>query len=469
MDVVTYGADAREFFDIHARMGETMLRSERTVARSAGNIVTSLLSSQNAAEALASAFLNLEHATKLGLGLAIGVSVGVALFEALKKAKDEAAALNEEIRNVIASASGPASYSSIDALTAKLASVREEQKKIQEEANKTFSSLAAAIASVDPTQRHGAGGARQVGYNAILAQNEARTQRSAQLRASELETQTKIAAKMGEINDLEDTRLHVSEQTAAINKLDADYAEKRAALIRGPTQNLAAVEQLDRLHALQIEKLQTEFDLENKKSAEQIKQARTASDRLALEVQIESQLGNVVETQARVALIGSDRLESLREEVRFTAELYRNTAGRSIEESLRAQIDYEKALSNLKQETLNRQKSIVGAIREARTAQQSLIMEQAQQDIKTVAQKYEELRANQRLYEALRSRAWQQGMMAPAAPRFGEEYHPFEGTFAERAAGIQALINADFSSLASLSGLDFAGLRALNSLNIIVQ
>jgi hypothetical protein len=97
------------------------------------------------------------------------------------------------------------------------------------------------------------------------------------------------------------------------------------------------------------------------------------------------------------------------------------------------------------------------------------VLEQAQQDIRTPAAKFADLRENQRLYEALRSRAWQQGMRAPAPPRFGEEYRPFEGTFAQRAAGIQALINADFTSLASLSGLDFAGLKALNDLSIIVQ
>ena len=436
-----------------------MLRSERIVSRSAGNIVTSLLSSQNAADLLASAFLNLEHATKLGLGVAVGVSVGLALYEALKKAKEEAYALNEEVRNVITSASGPASYSSLDALTTKLGAVRDEQKKIQAEADKTFSSLAAAIAA-HPTLTPRA---------AVAAQGAERTQRATELRASELDTLTKITEKMADINDLEDTRQHVSERTAAIDKLDTDYMEKRAALIRGPTQNLAAVEELDRLHGLQVEKLNREFDLESKKNVEQVKQARSASDRLALEVQIESQLGNQVETQARVALVGSDRLESLKEEVRFTAELYRNTAGRSIEESLRAQIDYEKALANLKQETLNRQKGIVSAIREARTAQQSLIMEQAQQDLKTVAQKYDELRANQRLYEAIRSRAWAQGMAPPTAPRFGEEYRPFEGTFAQRAAGLQALIAADFSGLAELSGLPFDGLKALNNLNIIVK
>jgi hypothetical protein len=217
--------------------------------------------------------------------------------------------------------------------------------------------------------------------------------------------------------------------------------EKRAALVRGPAQNLAAVAELDRIHALQRENLEHSFELENKKTEEQVKQAR----------------------------IGSDRLQSLREEVRYTAEIYRNTAGRSVEESMAAQVDYEKALANLKEETLRKQKSIVDKIKEARTAQQSLIMEQAQQDLKSVAAKYEELRVNQRLYEALRSRAWEQGMAAPAAPRFGEEYHPFEGTFAERAAGLQALIGADFSSLASLSGMDFSGLESLSGLMITIQ
>jgi hypothetical protein len=468
MDVVTYGADARQFFDVHARMGESMLRSERVVARSAGNIVTGMLTAQTGAEALANAFLNLEHATKLGLGIAVGVSVGVSLYEALKKAKDEAYALNEEIRKVIASASGPASYSSLDALSTKLVQIREEQQKVQVEANKTFTSLATAIATKGTgVFGWGAGG----GVSAAVAeQNAERTRRSSDLRKSELDTLAKMTEKMAEMADVEDTRLHVSQRTAAIDKLDAEYMEKRALLILpGPAQNLAAVEHLDRLHDLQVGHLEQEFDLESKKSIEQIKQARTASDRLALEVQIERELGNVHDTQARVTLLGSDRLESLKEQVRYTADLYRNTAGRSIEESLAAQVLYERSLADLKEETLNRQKQLVTAIRQARTEQQSLIMEQAQQDVKSVATKYEELRANQRLYEALRSRAWQQGMMAPAAPRFGEEYRPFEGTFAERAAGLRALIDADFSSLASLSGLDFSGLHNLSGMTIIVQ
>jgi hypothetical protein len=460
MDVVTYGADARQFFDVHARMGESMLRSERIVARSSANIVSGLFTAQNSAQALAIAFLNLEHATKLGLGVAVGVSVGVALYEALKKAKDEADALNEEIRNVIASASGPASYSSLEALTEKLASIREEQKKVQAEANKTFASLGAAIAA-HPNLTPAA---------AVAAQNAERSARSAALRVSESETLNTIAQKMSEINDIEDTRLHVSERTAAIDKLDADYLEKRAELIRpGPRQNLAAVEQLDRLHGLQVEKLENENDLETQKTQEQIKQARMASNRLAIEVQIERELGNVTETQAREVLVGSDRLEILKEQVRFAAELYRNSAGLSIEESQRRQIIYEKALAEAKEETLNRQKSIVTQLRQAQREQQSLIMEQAQQDIKTPEARWQDYFQNQQLYVALRSRAWEQGMAAPTAPRYGEEYRPFEGTFAERAGGLQSLIAADFSSLADLAGLDFSGLVSLSGLTIVVR
>src|SRR4030095_10763729 len=252
-------------------MGESMLRSERTVSRAAGNIVTGMLTAQTGAEALASAFLNLEHATKLGLGIAVGVSVGVSLYEALKKAKDEAYALNEEIRKVISSASGPASYSSLDALSTKLGQIREEQQKVQVEANKTFSSLATAIASKGTGVFGGGAGG---GVSAAVAeQNAERTRRSAELRASELDTLAKMTQQMAETADLEETRLHVSQQTAAIDKLDAEYMEKRAALIRGPAQNLAAVAELDRLHSLQVGHLEREFDLENKKTIEQIKQA----------------------------------------------------------------------------------------------------------------------------------------------------------------------------------------------------
>jgi hypothetical protein len=363
--------------------------------------------------------------------VAIGVSVGVALFEALKKARDEAYALNEEIRNVITSASGPAAYSSLDALSTKLTQIREEQVKIQAEANKTFASLAAAIAA-HPNLTPRA---------AVAAQSEERSARSAALRASELETLTKMAQKMEETADLEDERMHVSQQTAAIDKLDAEYMEKRAALIRGPGQNLEAVSQLDRLHSLQVEKLRTEGDLENRKTEEQIKQYR----------------------------IGSDRLESLKEEVRYTEDLYRNTAGRSIEESMAAQVQYEKALADLKEETLSRERKLVSAIRDARREQQSLVLEQAQEDIRTPQEKWRSYWENLRLYEAVRTRAFQQGMTAPEAPRFGEVYRPFEGTFEQRAAGLRSLIGADFSGLVKLSGLNFSGLETLANLNIIVQ
>jgi hypothetical protein len=536
-DQVKFGADATEYFDVVNRMSatanrlgpsiglasgaETMLRSERIVSRSAANIVTSLFSADNAADALATTFLNLEHATVIGLGAAVAVAVGVSLYEAIKKATDEAFALNEEIRKTIALQSGPASYSSLDTLQAKLAAVREDQKKVQDEANKTFGSLGAAVGGIDWSA---AGGTRpfQGLYGAVAAQNAARTQRSLELRQTELETLSKIAGKMAEAADLEDERMHVSQQTAALDKLDAEYIEKRAALVRGPGQNLEAVAQLDRMHSLQTEQLQYEQALERGKSDEMIKQNR----------------------------FGRDRLASLIEEVRYTKAIYESTAGRSLEEQVTAQANYEKAVVSLREEVFQRQQALgvaqatteasqldleghhelasvvediattearynqlihegnsalaeqvarqgeLNALKKIQSAEQSLILEQAEEDIKTPQEKYAEYQRNVRLYEAARSRAYREGFAEPEAPRYGEVYHPYQPAFGQRAeelrqaetmagmldelakaaqearnksANLDVLANKDFSGLAALGNLPFTGLAALNNLSITIK
>jgi hypothetical protein len=100
---------------------------------------------------------------------------------------------------------------------------------------------------------------------------------------------------------------------------------------------------------------------------------------------------------------------------------------------------------------------------------QSLVMEQAQQDIRTPQQKYQDYWQNEKLYEAARSRAYNNNLPMPNAPRYGEAYHPFEGSFDQRVGDLQSLDSLDFSGIKSLSEMDFSGLAPLDGLSISIQ
>jgi hypothetical protein len=106
------------------RIGEGFLRSERVVARSAANMVGNILSANNAAEALANTFLQVEHATVLGLGAAVGLAVGVAAveklhqqFEAIEKAYTAAVKATSTPIEIVADLSPADIATKIDAAT----------------------------------------------------------------------------------------------------------------------------------------------------------------------------------------------------------------------------------------------------------------------------------------------------------------------------------------------------------------
>jgi hypothetical protein len=433
MDVVTYGADAKQFFDVHQMMqaaanrtsgtlGEASLRSERIVSRSSANIVTGLFQSQNAAEALANSFLNLEHATVIGLGAAVAVSVGVALFEGLQKARDKAFELSEEVRKVIASASGPASYSTLDALSSKLAAIREEQKKLQDEANSPFTSLVSAIAAHP----------QMTPFAAVAAQNSERSERTAQLAKSELDTLDKMSQKMGETADLEATRLHFSEATAAMDKLDVEYQEQRAALIRGPGQNLQAVSQLDRLHALKVSRLRSEASLGN----DSLAHARELAD-------IERRgLGKRDETIAKLTSELAYRLQILKAAQRLgeikgiaAANVGVAQAKGPVDDARRQlfqDVATGKALADYEAEKIAR----------------------AQQE------------TGERIIAEFRADRANRVNLGPAALA---ELDKADKLDKASAAGLSALGGKDFSGLAALGNLPFSGLQSLDGLTITIQ
>jgi hypothetical protein len=438
MDVVTYGADATQFFDVHSRMiraasntstalgstrgAEGFLRSERIVARSSANIVTGLFQAQNSAEALANAFLNIEHATSLGLGAAVGLAVGVSLFEALKNARDKAYELNEEIRGVIASASGPASYSSLDELTGKLKAIREEQKKAQDEAKGAFGSLGSAIAAHP----------NLTPWAAVQAQNAERTGRAVELRVSELDTLNKITQKMREAADIEDTRLHVSESQAALEKLQSEYLEKRAALIRGPGQNLQALEQLDRLQAQKVSKQKTETSLEN--------DALTHAKELA-----DIERGRISKQDETIAKLTSEL--SYRLQILKAAQKLGEIKGIAA-----ASLGVSQAAGGVEAERRQFFQNVGSG---------SAVKQFAQDAIDEAQRK-----AGEALVAELRQDRANRVPLGPNAQKILDQADKLDTS---SAAGLKALAGQDFSGLAQLGNLPFSGLMALNGLTVTIR
>jgi hypothetical protein len=128
------------------------------------------------------------------------------------------------------------------------------------------------------------------------------------------------------------------------------------------------------------------------------------------------------------------------------------------------------------QEQLNSKKAV-------QTGKESLVMEQAQENLKSPNQKFQDLNQNNQLYEQVRSESYRRGIAPPEPPRYGEAYHPFQPSQDQQFnelnqaqdmsnqdfSGVSALAGQDFSGVATLAGLDFSGIEALSNLSITIE
>jgi hypothetical protein len=274
--------------------------------------------------------------------------------------------------------------------------------------------------------------AKGFGSPSVDAQNIERTRRAAELRKAELDTLSKITQKMHDMQDLEDTRLHVSESQAAIDKLDNEYLEKRAGLIRGPGQNLEAVKQLDRLHALQIEKLKSERSIEN----DSLAHARELAD-------IERRgLGRQDSTIAKLTSELAYRLAILKAAQKL-GEI-KGIAAANVGVA-QAQAGVDNARGQFFQD-------VGSGAAIARFAQEAI--EEAQR------------KAGEALVAELRQTRADHVSLGPNALKILDEADKLDQA---SASGLKALAGQDFSGLAALGNLPFSGLQSLSGLTITVQ
>src|ERR1043166_1016259 len=126
-DQVKFGADASEYFDVAARMQETIdrlaakaeqsggrheaasgkyLESTRRVRRELGELAQDFAESGDAADLLTSGIGRISEVLKIGLGPGIAASVGVAVFEVINKQIEAARKLHEEIESITSEQGG---------------------------------------------------------------------------------------------------------------------------------------------------------------------------------------------------------------------------------------------------------------------------------------------------------------------------------------------------------------------------
>jgi hypothetical protein len=255
-DQVQFTADGSQVFDVISRLqsqlanlenrfnrsggggdkfGESFLRSERIVSRSSANMVTGLLQANNAADALANALLQIEHSTKLGLGLAVGAAVGIALFEtfskqlsAVKKAEEELQNIQSVPLNLIGGLDAAGINKTIGAETAKLEAFEKATGNFAgttEESSSGFGArFGAALAANFSGKGAGIGSQRiesvETERVAKIAEAQARIREEGELR---------LVAEQGVVKALND-ELHISSSQAALDKARAEAAKNIAQL-----------------------------------------------------------------------------------------------------------------------------------------------------------------------------------------------------------------------------------------------
>jgi hypothetical protein len=196
----------------------------------------------------------------LGLALGVGAAGGIALYESFKKASMAAGELEERVGK-LTQGTGPASYNSLDELMARSQAIAESKSAVI----KSLKSYGPGDALADLFNPENAGSSP---LDNIRRGQAAREKMFDDLQKSGFDTQSKIAQKAEALVNIRELGLKVSERSAELAKIEADYEEKKGkALQAGPNQNPALVRQLTRGRNLEIEATNKRFDLAEQEAA----------------------------------------------------------------------------------------------------------------------------------------------------------------------------------------------------------
>ena len=238
------------------------LKSDKAITGNLREITSLAISGANAQDLLAASIYRVGASFKGALVVGATLAVGHTIYQGLKKASDEADALEKSINRVL-QYSGPTDMKSVAQISSQLEEVRKNRATLEKQLNEPVkTSLITdplANARKNPIRTAlalvtgGLGGGFLSAVHDKGAANH-REKRLGELREKEGSLLEELAKKEKAIADIAETRMHVSEREADLAMIRAKYAEKIGeAESAGPGQNPAKARELHRLQDLEIE------------------------------------------------------------------------------------------------------------------------------------------------------------------------------------------------------------------------
>jgi len=432
MDVVTYGADARQFFDVHAQMvnaasrtsaavGDTrgfdgFLKGEGRVTHQAKFLAASLLEARSAADVLQSGLQATIFSTRIPLAGALG---GIVLAEGLKFINEEAAKTEKAFKDLgeeLGKPFGAQIHQASEAIGADLQSLETKISSLQTRQQSFFGRVI-----------HGFSRGRDDITESV---NEGQS-RALKLAEAQGDAELRVVA-------IKEEALEVSTAEAAVAQIELDFENKRAALLKsvpfGPvTENVAKrLEALDRGEDVTKRTAREKNRADNDALAHARELADIAGRNLGKQDEVIAKLSS--ELSYRIGILNAAKqLGNIQGVAAANVGVAQGTA----------------AIANERKQFFQN----VGS---------GALLKQFAQDAIDEAQR----KAGEALVAELRQARKDRVSLGPNAQKILDEADKLDKS---SAAGLKALANQDFSGLASLGNLPFSGLQSLNGLTITIK
>jgi hypothetical protein len=459
MDVVTYGADATQFFDVHAQMqraarstsatlGDTsgldgFLRGEYRVERQSHLLAASLFGARDAASGVAAALQAFALSTNIGLVATVGA---LAIAEGIRKISEQSEKTKkafEELEAELAKPLGVQTHLSSEAIGSDLDKLAQKVKALRKELNSGTTALkdflfGGAGGGFPATAAGLKGGVIPKGAlapGAVSPEEKALIEAETRLRDladAQADAELRVVA-------IKRQRLTVSELSAEISKAQLDFENKTAAFLE--TAFKPGVDQLSIFKRFAAAQQDRDLDIKAAKQKaslenESLTHARELAD-------IESRgLSKRDETIAKLTSELAYRLRILK-----AAQQLGDIKGIAAANVGVAQA--EAGVANARQQFF---RDVATGKVIADIMADKLAKEQEAEGERLIA----ELRAD-------RARGVALGPVAQA------ELDKADILDKAKATGLKALAGQDFSGLASLGNLPFSGLKSLDGLTITIK
>lgn len=433
MDVVTYGADARQFFDVHAQMVNAasrtsaaigdprgfdgFLKGEGRVTHQAKFLAASLLEARSAADVLQSGLQATIFSTRIPLAGALG---GIVIAEGLKFINEEAAKTKQafkELGEELGKPFGSQIHQTSEAIGADLQAIETRITSLQTRQQSFFGRLV-----------HGFSRGRDDITESI---NEGQS-RALKLAEAQGDAELRVVS-------IKEQALTISAADAAEAQTRLEFENKRAALLKSVPFGPVTEGTAKRLEALQRDEAVT---------------IRTGREKARADNEALAHARELADIERRGLGTQDLTIAKLTSELAFRLRIL--DAARKLGD-IRA---IAAANVGVAQEQ--------AAIQNARNAFYENLGPHghAFEDIRQEKRREAERKSGQELVEQLRKDKEKGVILDEVLQRVLDNANKLDKSSSE---GLQALANQDFSGLAALGNLPFSGLQTLNGLTITVQ